>query len=143
MNREKGIEVLARKVELKTKELGVQVGKIEQIYNERKIKVEVKYEELRKIESAIQVELERRKKKLLSGVLEGESSKVGNLVSTAEKIRDSIKNMEVERDKAWARLTAARVELEGSLKERDGLVKIKDDRVLDRVRVKIENSELD
>jgi hypothetical protein len=135
------LNLLTRKVEFKLKEAQVQVGKIEKILLERLSAENQIISKLNSLNAQI-LEIKKRDRQLfLSGSKNILCKEEDSVVFELEKLKVKLQLVQSERVMAEGRLRAAQNELMIIQREKEGLMKVVDAKLVDAERVNIEKSE--
>ncbi len=135
------LNLLTRKVEFKLKEAQVHVGKIEKILEERLLAENQIISKLDSLNAQI-IEIKKRDRQLfLSGSKNALCKEEDSVVSELENLKVKLQLVLGERVMAEGRLISAQNELMVIQREKEGLMKVVDAKLVDAERVNIEKSE--
>lgn len=135
------LNLLSRQVEFKLKEAQVQVGKIEKILAERLLAENNIISKLDSLNAKI-IEMKKRDRQLfLSGSKKILYKEEDSVVLEGEKLKVKLQLARSERVMAESRLIVAQNELMVIQREKEGLMKLVDAKLVDAERVSIEKSE--
>ncbi len=135
------LKTLNRKLDVEFKESQLYLSKLENIFSER-----IKIEEilLNQLEQLTQEEKQVKKTQevlFLSGKLSADGTRVEQLRKEKDVLKQKLRLAQKECLEAQKRIDVARIELERFYREKEGILKIGEERDLNEERIKIESTD--